>query len=412
MFRSIITTSNNNKVTVVDLLQVEITAAILLQVLLLATENHLLLLDQMEDMVDRVPEDSVALNISKVKVNRKEITNKEDQLPSDTVNHRHSQNPFLLLQVMVETYLLSLKSNLKSHRRLVIKAETTEVTAPEVTDNNHHQQPLRFRHLHLICLNLQVVATVTVNSSRFQFNDLIFHLAGTMLDRHHHNNPFVIQMETMANNSRLPHKFLNRMLEIMAVNRHSSPATVVLNLFRLLPAVTADRVSKDMVASSSHQQFHSQTIMVDNHHDLLVLLDTVVVDPASNNNKDPQDMAASNNSQQLKSKGLSNQVAITVDHHHLVLLLFRLAEVTDTLAVVDPAVNKDTTVGQHNNSRITVVLLNGRVFHPEAEDLPPSNSNVLNLVVDTMAHPFRDLKVKEDMEVRHALLPQHHALHR
>ena len=101
-----------------------------------------------------------------------------------------------------------------------------------------------------------------------------------------------------------------------------------------------------------------------------------------------------------------------MDHHHLVLLLFRLAEVTDTLAVVDPAVNKDTTVGQHNNSRITVVLLNGRVFHPEAEDLPPSNSNVLNLVVDTMAHPFRDLKVKEDMEVRHALLPQHHALHR
>ena len=294
---------------------------------------------------------------------------------------------------------------------MVIKAETTEVTALEVTDNN--QQSLRFRHLlHLICLNLQVVATVTVNSSRFQFNDLIFHLVGTMLDRHHHNSPFVIQMETMDNNSRLPHKFLNRMLEIMAVNRHSSRATVVLNLFRLLPAATADRVSKDMVASSSHQQFHSQTIMVDNHHDLLVLLDTVVVDPASNNNKDPQDMAASNNSQQLKSKGLSNQVAITVDHHHLVLLLFRLAEVTDTLAVVDPAVNKDTTVGQHNNSRVTVVLLNGRVFHPEAEDLPPSNSNVLNLVVDTMAHPFRDLKVKEDMEVRHALLPQHHALHR
>jgi hypothetical protein len=299
---------------------------------------------------------------------------------------------------------------------VVIKA--AEVTALEVTDNN--QQPLLFQHLlHLICLNLQVVATVTVNSSRFQFNDLIFHLVGTMLDRHHHNSPFVIQMETMDNNSRLPHKFLNRMLEIMAVNRHSSPATVVLNLFRLLPAATVDRVSKDMVASSSHQQFHSQqAIMADNLHDLLVLLDTVVVDPA--NNKDPQDMAASNNnSQQLKSKGLSNQVAITVDHHHLVLLLFRLAEVTDTLAVVDPAVNKDTTVGQHNNSRITVVLLNGRVFHPEAEDLPkitevlpPSNSNVLNLVVDTMAHPFRDLKVKEDMEVRHALLSQHHALHR
>jgi hypothetical protein len=290
---------------------------------------------------------------------------------------------------------------------VVIKA--AEVTALEVTDNN--QQPLRFRHLlHLICLNLQVVATVTVNSSRFQFNDLIFHLVGTMLDRHHHNSPFVIQMETMDNNSRLSHKFLNR---------HSSRATVVLNLFRLLPAATVDRVSKDMVASSSHQQFHSQqAIMADNLHDLLVLLDTVVVDPA--NNKDPQDMAASNNnSQQLKSKGLSNQVAITVDHHHLVLLLFRLAEVTDTLAVVDPAVNKDTTVGQHNNSRITVVLLNGRVFHPEAEDLPkitevlpPSNSNVLNLVVDTMAHPFRDLKVKEDMEVRHALLSQHHALHR
>jgi hypothetical protein len=56
----------------------------------------------MEDMVDRVPEDSVELNTNKVKVNRKEITNKEDQLPSDTVNHQHSQN-LLLLQVMVET---------------------------------------------------------------------------------------------------------------------------------------------------------------------------------------------------------------------------------------------------------------------------------------------------------------------
>ena len=107
MFQSIITTSNNNKVTVVvDLLPAveEIMAAVLLQVLLLATENRLLLLplDPMEDMVDRVPEDSVELNTNKVKVNRKEITNKEDQLPSDTVNHQHSQN-LLLLQVMVET---------------------------------------------------------------------------------------------------------------------------------------------------------------------------------------------------------------------------------------------------------------------------------------------------------------------
>ena len=105
MFQSIITTSNNNKVTVVvDLLPEEIMAAVLLQVLLLATENRLLLLplDPMEDMVDRVPEDSVELNTNKVKVNRKEITNKEDQLPSDTVNHQHSQN-LLLLQVMVET---------------------------------------------------------------------------------------------------------------------------------------------------------------------------------------------------------------------------------------------------------------------------------------------------------------------
>jgi hypothetical protein len=107
-----------------------------------------------------------------------------------------------------------------------------------------------------------------------------------------------------------------------------------------------------------------------------------------------------------------------VDHHHLVLLLSRLAEASDTLAM-DPAANKDTT--QHNNnkdSRITVVF-NGRVFHPEAEDLPkisevrlPSSSNVLNLVVDTMNHqdPSKDLKVKEDMEVQRALLP-HQARH-
>ncbi len=109
-------------------------------------------------------------------------------------------------------------------------------------------------------------------------------------------------------NSHLSRKFLSGKLEIMVVNRQSSLATVVGNLFRLLlvEEATAYRVRKDIAVNSSHQQFQSQmdAIMADNLHDLLVLLDTVV-NPS--NYKDPQDMpASSNNSQLLASKGLSN----------------------------------------------------------------------------------------------------------
>jgi hypothetical protein len=339
MFLSIITAEAiNNKITV-DLLLVEILAV--LSLLQVAMEN-LLLLGPMEDMVDRVLEATVALN-SKEKVNHKEITkvNKEDLLPSDTVNPLHSQN---LLQVM-EEHLLSLNNqfHLRFQLRATTKAEITKAATLEVTVN----QLLQFQPD--LCLNL--VATITV--SKFQFKDLIFHqVVGTIPARHHIKAPFKIQMEIMANRRLLLQhfQFPNR-VEIMADNLHRDlPATVVHNLihhFRVLPVVgaTVDLANnnKDMVVSSHlFQQFLNQTaaIMVDNYqfHDL-VLPDTEA-DPYRNN-KVLQDMVDSN-SHLLKSKDLwLNQVAITVDRN-LVLLRSRLAEAVDTLAV-DRA-NKDTTM--------------------------------------------------------------------